>query len=600
MHRFNNNTYIVLATLNQGETNQLVTGGADGSVKVLSTSGNEKIAIISKAITHEEITNVKSSELGITYSMWDFGGQEIYYITHPLFLSWRALYILVIPLNLELSERAPREEDAENAQKQLKGSAVRTHRTILDLVNFWLMSVYTHAVPDSHLDSTYEPKVLIIGTFSGGESTQISKKKLDSKVQELMDLIGSKPYRKQVLFPICVIDNQFSQRSEARSIMTSLGISDNEMDDVLQFYHDIGHLIYHQGCELIVLQPQFLNSIVSNIITVIDDKKMKGDLAKYWTDLLEKGILSIELIQDVWEEHKGVHDQLNDIIDMMIIFDLICEIPDMHDGRRRFFVPCRSSPMLHDKECYDKDHTVEFTIDFHHFLPDGFLHRFYVRMAKWSMKKKKSIKPTFHCREMVFYVDSRHRLVMTNEINSTECHQIKVNVNAVVPFSAQSERKPTTVNLNENELIPIKDILTDQDEFASCDNGCPIDVSDFLRAFNKGTGTSLGKTTPRQGASAAAGEVLTSKARSHKREVTDAEIGKLSKLLPDGKCNELCGILGFDFHYIQKIKKKNPMDSTAAFEELLQEWKVKGESVGYLDAALVKADLKGLVPKYKN
>eukprot|EP00057_Strongylocentrotus_purpuratus_P018653 XP_011673127.1 PREDICTED: uncharacterized protein LOC105442581 [Strongylocentrotus purpuratus] len=63
--------------------------------------------------------------------------------------------------------------------------------------------------------------------------------------------------------------------TEARSIMNTLGINDGkEVDDVLKFYHDIGHLIYHLGCELIVLKPQFLNSIVSNIITVIDDKKM--------------------------------------------------------------------------------------------------------------------------------------------------------------------------------------------------------------------------------------------------------------------------------------------------------------------------------------
>ena len=54
-----------------------MTGDADRSVR-------EKIANISQGITREEITNVKSSELGITYSMWDFGGQEIYYITHPV------------------------------------------------------------------------------------------------------------------------------------------------------------------------------------------------------------------------------------------------------------------------------------------------------------------------------------------------------------------------------------------------------------------------------------------------------------------------------------------------------------------------------------
>eukprot|EP00057_Strongylocentrotus_purpuratus_P004529 XP_003728882.2 PREDICTED: uncharacterized protein LOC100892929 [Strongylocentrotus purpuratus] len=191
-----------------------VMGDAESSVKVLPTSGNEKIARISQGITREEIINVKSSALDITYSMWDFGGQEIYYITHPLFLSWRSLYILVIPLHLELSDDAPRKED----EKQLKGSAVRTHRTILDLLHFWLMSVYTHAVPESHLDSRYEPKVLLIGTFAGDEGLRISKEKVESKVQELKEMIESKPYKKQVLFPICVIDNQFSERSEVNKI----------------------------------------------------------------------------------------------------------------------------------------------------------------------------------------------------------------------------------------------------------------------------------------------------------------------------------------------------------------------------------------------
>lgn len=51
---------------------------------------------------------------------------------------------------------------------------------------------------------------------------------------------------------------------------------------------------------------------------------------------------------------------------------------------------------------------------------------------------------------------------------------------------------------------------------------------------------------------------------------------------------------------MQKIKKKNFMDSTAAFEELLHEWKKKTGSVEELDAALIKADLGGLVSKYKN
>ena len=49
---------------------------------------------------------------------------------------------------------------------------------------------------------------------------------------------------------------------------------------------------------------------------------------------MDKGILSIELIKAIWKEHKGDHDQLNEIIKMMILFDLICEIPDRPDGVR--------------------------------------------------------------------------------------------------------------------------------------------------------------------------------------------------------------------------------------------------------------------------
>ncbi|XP_030834765.1 probable serine/threonine-protein kinase pats1 [Strongylocentrotus purpuratus] len=405
-----------------GATKTNVMEVAESNIKLLPTSDNKKIAKISQGITREEITKVKSSALDITYSMWDFGGQEIYYITHPLFLSWRSLYILVIPLHLELSDKAPREEDVENAQKQLKGSAVRTHHTILELVHFWLMSVYTYAVPDSH----HEPKVLLIGTFAGDEGPEIIGEKVKDKFQELKKQLGSKPYWKQVLFPMCGIDNRFSQGSEvnkiqdridglvkdsaymkvlmpikwrtflteiedsdrktltvteAHSTMKTLGINDlKEVYAILKFYHDIGHLIYHEGCELIVLKPQFLNSIVSNIITVMDDKTMEEGLAKYWRDLMEKGILSIELIEAVWEQHKGDHDQLDDIIEMMITFDLICEIPDRPDGRG-FFVPCRSSPMLDEKECHDKDNEVKFTIDFNHFLPGWFIFLYLLERA---------------------------------------------------------------------------------------------------------------------------------------------------------------------------------------------------------------------------
>nr|XP_054760378.1 probable serine/threonine-protein kinase pats1 [Lytechinus pictus] len=344
-----------------------------------SDNGNGKYDKIARDIT-EQVIKVESSVPNTTYSIWDFGGQEIYYVTHPLFLSWRALYILVIPLHLQLSDEAPRTEDLTD----LIGSTVRTHRTILELIHFWLMSVYTHAVPDNqnpggNPNPGGNTKVLLIGTFAGEGDTRISKDEVKSKENELKKLIESQPYREQVLLKIFEFDNRHAQMKEVKEVqdridasikeapyMTdkfpvkwntflceiegngkdtwtvkealstmqkSWGIKDkDELQNMLQWCHDTGHIIYHQGCDLIVLKPQFLNSIVSNIITVVDSEKMRGKLSEHYKELCKKGILHIDIIKDVWNEHKGEDAQLEDIINMMIKFDLICEIPDTKDG----------------------------------------------------------------------------------------------------------------------------------------------------------------------------------------------------------------------------------------------------------------------------
>ena len=42
----------------------------------------------------------------ITADVWDFAGQQVYYAAHPVFLSSRAVYIVVHNLNKPLNARA--------------------------------------------------------------------------------------------------------------------------------------------------------------------------------------------------------------------------------------------------------------------------------------------------------------------------------------------------------------------------------------------------------------------------------------------------------------------------------------------------------------
>ncbi|XP_041467321.1 uncharacterized protein LOC121417650 [Lytechinus variegatus] len=221
-------------------------------------------------------------------------------------------------------------------------------------------------------------------------------------------------------------DQNIMTVEEARSKMNQWKIEDKEEQNrILQFFHDTGHIIYHRGCELIVIKPQYLNAIIANIITVIDNELMQTSLGKHYKELKNNGILNISIVKAVLEKTKGQHAQPDGIIDMMKKFDLICEIPGRENVERRFFVPCRSSPTLDEIQRFERDDEIEFVIDFNHFLPDGILHQLYVRMAKWSMEREPSLIPTFHCRQMLFYIDSDHRMEMTNDIHNEEPNQIK-------------------------------------------------------------------------------------------------------------------------------------------------------------------------------
>ncbi|XP_041471303.1 uncharacterized protein LOC121420711 [Lytechinus variegatus] len=86
---------------------------------------------------------------------------------------------------------------------------------------------------------------------------------------------------------------------------------------------------------------------------------------------------------------------------------------------------------------------------------------------------------------------------------------------------------------------------------------------------------------------------------STERLVTDGEITRLASRLPYGRYSQLCEELGFHYNSAQSILVKHQRDSTAAFKEVLQEWKDKGGFMVDLDTALKNSDLGGLIHVYK-
>ena len=96
--------------------------------------------------------------------LWDFGGQSVYYDTHPIFLTEKAIYILVSDLS-----RNPNEKAIPPVRKGLYRNRVDIdcNKTNLDYLDFWMSSIYSLVSPDvissqetaAHADETVPTRI---------------------------------------------------------------------------------------------------------------------------------------------------------------------------------------------------------------------------------------------------------------------------------------------------------------------------------------------------------------------------------------------------------------------------------------------------------
>jgi len=153
--------------------------------------------------------DVTKEESVVSMDVWDFAGQELYYASHPLFLSSRAIYILVHNLSKPLLAQAQPSVRQGTHNIPLKNPNSETN---LENLLSWLTTIHsiTHVkeepgpVIGTQSRLTYlRPPVLIVGTHADKQSPQhIAETK-----SEIKKRISGKEYGKHVVPPLFSIDN---------------------------------------------------------------------------------------------------------------------------------------------------------------------------------------------------------------------------------------------------------------------------------------------------------------------------------------------------------------------------------------------------------
>ena len=333
--------------------------------------------------------------------IWDFGGQSVYYATHPIFLTQSAIYILACDLS-----RNP----YKKADTVVRQGLYKTHedsccnKTNLDYLDFWLSSVYSLVDPDAFGQDTCPseattarlPPVFFVCTHADEPYNSATDPR--GLALDIFGFLRTKPYKSHLFEDVFVVDNTKSGsenecpevvrlREKLRSVAQSLpqareaiplkwlrfehilrvlrenhykwmpinearqiatdncGIYDEEQfKTMLNFMHDQKILIhFNKTPELnntVILDPQWLINIFKEVITVKRYEPTEGIVEEFLLKLQDTGILDERLLDHKWKSVIDMYskDTCKRLIAIMERFSLLCPWPS--DGEhKQYLVP---------------------------------------------------------------------------------------------------------------------------------------------------------------------------------------------------------------------------------------------------------------------
>ena len=289
--------------------------------------------------------------------VWDFGGQSVYYETHPIFLTGKAIYILTCDLS-----RDPFEKANPPTKKGMYENIIDTwcDKRNVDYLDFWMSSVYSlvnhHTENQETLLSEKLPPVFLVCThadkpYRSGNPEDLALKIYSSLKREIYGRLlkglfvidntkaGSEEECRDVIKlreKVLSVAKNLPQMNEpiplkwlkyekvlrllgrkgykrvpidkARKIaVEECGIDDDvQFRTLLDFLHDQRMLIYFSQSpqldnkDMVILSPQWLIDVFKEVITVKSYRHVEGNVEKLWSEFQETGILEEKLLDHAW------------------------------------------------------------------------------------------------------------------------------------------------------------------------------------------------------------------------------------------------------------------------------------------------------------
>ena len=362
----------------------------------------EKVArLVEKMLQEEENANHEDYIYSV---LWDFGGQSVYYETHPIFLTEKAIYILVSDLSRDPDKNAIPPVKTGLFEDKVDSDCSKTN---LDYLDFWMSSIYSLVSADVRSSQETAPNVVprrlppvfLVCThadvpFGGSNARDLALK--------TYGFLQHKTYKEHLYKDVFVVDNTKSGSEEEctevkrlreevlavakelqltkeeipvkwlryenklrkkhdkwitleeakRIALEDCGIQEDEFSTLLNFLHDQRIVIHFSGSpeleRMVILDPQWLVDVLKNVITVRRFKHTEHPVKDLWIQLEETGILDEKLIDHAWRDLLDNQENHKSLIAVMERLSLISPWPSSKDSKQYLVPSMLMSPPTDD------------------------------------------------------------------------------------------------------------------------------------------------------------------------------------------------------------------------------------------------------------
>ena len=392
--------------------------------------------------------DVDDNKEDIYFTFWDFAGQSVYYVTHPLFLTARAMFLLVYDLSLNPDDEAKPVLKQGVYEESEESSNIKTN---FDYLDFWMRSVASLAsgqAEGSRLEETTSvklPPVFLVCTHADKPYGRGDPRKLALKI---FGCLKRKPYGAH-LCDVFWIDNtslsannsdcpevvrlrheiiavakelpfinetipinwlKFENALQAKkevgnkriSLESARDIAENdcnivdekEFETLMNFLHDIRSLIHYEDTvqlnKLVVLDPQWLVDVFKKVITVKPYDPQEKEFLHLWRKLESKGVLDEKLVAHVWGPLFEDKETLESLIGIMERFSLLCPWSVHASSNSQYLVPSmlKAYPSADILELVKSAHIPSLFVKFSNGeVPPAFFPRLVVQFIQWGRER---------------------------------------------------------------------------------------------------------------------------------------------------------------------------------------------------------------------